>query len=218
VLPKYEIELNADLPCDFGYWFPTPEDIEDTGGEGFGYFHDTWLLDDVEQAEARAAVAQEACLINAIDAVAHDATEFDVIASAAENGHPDDVEIVDIQQRPGWQALMSEFPAEDGIISNLELGVGGLSYALAAVGLLPVASCRSHPYAHSWSDVPVVLFAIDRPRAIVIQRLVVEHRCGLGSGGPERSEFMAIVAGDIRTMNALAAAVLDSADDFVPGR
>ena len=97
------------------------------------------------------------------------------------------------------------------------LGVGGLAYALAAVGLVPVASCRSHAASPSWSDAPVVFFATNRTRASVLQPLVAKHRCGLDYDDVNRPQFMTITAPDVRTMNRLAAAVLDAADEFGPG-
>ncbi len=167
--------------------------------------------------EARQAVDQEATLIDVIDAIARDAAEFDDIASAAEFGKPQDIGVADIRQQPGWPTLDESFPGEEGTDTGLELGVGGLAYALAAVGLVPVASCRSHAASPSWSDAPVVFFATNRTRASVLQPLVAKHRCGLDYDDVNRPQFMTITAPDVRTMNRLAAAVLDAADEFGPG-
>jgi hypothetical protein len=217
MLPRYDVELDPTLPPGFSYWVPKEEDIDNAGDEGLGFFRSTWLLGDVEQHEARDAVAEEAALIDAIEAVADDASEFDDLCSAAEWGNPDDIGITGVRQRPGWSALDAAFPSEEGPMSGLELGVGGLSFALAAVGLVPVASCRSHPNPHSWSDAPVVFFSTDRPRALVLQRLVEEQQCGLDCDEVDRPQFMTITARDVRAMNALATAVLDASQEFGPG-
>jgi len=121
-----------------------------------------------------------------------------------------------VRQRPHWAALEAEFPGEEGLL-GLELGVGGLTHALSAVGLVPVASCRSHASEYSWSDAPVVFFATDRRRALILQRLVAEHRCGLDHDEVDRPHFMIITAPDVRTMNLLATGVLDAAEEFGPG-
>jgi len=73
VLPSYDIELDPTLPPDFGYWVPTEQDIANAGDEGLGFFRDTWLITDVEPEEARQVVAEEAVLIDLVDAVAGDA-------------------------------------------------------------------------------------------------------------------------------------------------
>jgi hypothetical protein len=217
VLPNHDIELDPNLPPDFRCWVPTEQDIADAGDEGLGFFRNTWLITEVAREEARQVVAEETTLIDLVDAVARDAAEFDLIASAVEWGQPDDLDIADVRQRPAWAALEAEFPGEEGLLSGLELGVGGLSHALAAAGLVPVASCRSHATDHSWSDAPVVFFATDRRRALILQRLVAEHRCGLDHDEVDRPQFMTITGPDVRTMNRLATGVLDAAEEFGPG-
>lgn len=205
MLPRYDEDLDTALPPGLSYWVPTEREIEDAGDEGLGYFHDTWLIGDVEQEEARDAIAEEAVLIGLLDTLATNADEFDDLATAVEAGEPEDIGIEDVRQRMGWSDLQAAFPEEPGLVTGLELGVGGLSYALAAVGLVPVASCRGHSNPYSWSDSPVVFLATDQHRAAVLQRLVTEHECGLGDGGEGRSDFMTIIGRDIRAMNNLAA-------------
>lgn len=219
VLPRHDIELDPTLPDRFGFWVPTDDEVQDAedAESGIGYFHDTWLLGQVEHDEADHLVKWEADLISTTDALARDDKEFELIAVALEWGNPEDIENSAMSQRPVWAALEEAFPDETGFCPGLELGVAGLSYALAAVGLVPVASCRSHAEPHSWSDSPVVFVATDRPRATVLERLAAEHGCGLDCDDVNRPQFLIVTAHDIRAMNGLAAAVLAAADQFGPG-
>lgn len=217
MVPSSDVELDPDLPPGFEYWVPTEEDIEDAGDGGLGYFHETWLLGEVPLQEARWVVAEEAELIDRIDNVAADDTEFDELASAVQWGVLEDDEFCELRGRPAWSALEDAMPGEEGISSHLELGVGGLAHALAAVGLVPVASCRGHSTSHAWSEAPVVFLATDRPRARVLQRLVAKFRCGLDHDAVNRPNFLIVTGSNIKDMNRLATAVLDAADEFGAG-
>lgn len=217
MVPSNDVELDPNLPLGFGYWVPTEEDIEDAGDGGLGYFHDTWLLGEVSLREAREVVAEEAELIDHVDAVAVDDTEFDDLAAAVQWGVLEEDEFSDLRERPAWSALEDGMPGEEGISSHLELGVGGLAHALAAVGLVPVASCRGHSTSHTWSEAPVVFLATDRPRATILQRLVAEFQCGLDHDAVNRPNFLIVTGSNISDMNRLATAVLDAADEFGAG-
>jgi hypothetical protein len=100
--------------------------------------------------------------------------------------------------RPG-QRSKPPFRGEKGLLSELELGGGGLSYELAAVGLAPVASRRSH--ASAWSSAPVVFFVTDRTRALILQRVVATHGRGLDHDELHRPQFIIITACDVRAAN-----------------
>lgn len=152
MVPSNDVELYPSLPSGFGCWVPTEEDIEGAGDEGLGFFDSTWLLGEVSLQEAREVIAEEAQLIDHIDAVAIDATEFDELASAVGGDIVEEHEFSELWKRSSRLALDDALPGDGGPSTGLELGVGGLAYALAAGGLAPVASCRGHSTAHVWSD------------------------------------------------------------------
>jgi len=93
------------------------------------------------------------------------------------------------------------------------LDVIAVSYALAAVGCLPAASCRSHDAYPSWSKRPVVFVAADRRWAKIVERLVGEAGCGF-SFDPEHALPLLIEARSIEETTKLARLVLDNAGAF----
>lgn len=91
--------------------------------------------------------------------------EFDVLASVAETGSANEVEGITPHQ---LSALVDHFPEAEEL-EDLEIGVAGLVYALAAAGIYPAASCRGHTDPNPWSKSPVVFFAADRSHAEALQ-------------------------------------------------
>jgi len=99
-------------------------------------------------------------------------------------------------------------------LEGLEAGVAGLVYALSAAGMYPAASCRGHPEPDSWSAIPVVMFAADRPHAEALQPLVESSGCGFGLD-PVRPELLVINGRSVQDTLRLGHAVLDSIDFFL---
>jgi hypothetical protein len=56
MLSNCDIDLDPSLLIGFQYWVPTEENIADAGGEGLGFFRDTWLLGEIEHEEPRQVV------------------------------------------------------------------------------------------------------------------------------------------------------------------
>ena len=213
MIPTVCIDGSSAVPSSAAFWMPPAEELR--GGEGFGFFRDTWVIRDVPVGEARFIVKEERSIVQTLDGLARSREHFEVLASALEMGIEDGPGSgltkaeIDILGR-----FASELPAELG---GLELGVAGLAHALATVRILPAASCRSHANAHSWSPAPVVLFAATEFRACALQPLVEQSECVFGIDSA-RPELLMVEGPSILHTMALAEAVLSHRQDFVQPR
>ena len=213
MFPTRKLAGSVDLPVDATFWVPKRSEI---GDEGFGYFRDVWAIVNVRVGEARALIRDELQLAHTVGKLARDAEHFDDLAHVVEGGLDWDSDIV-LSDRE--RDILAEFVGEDepAQIEGLELGVGGLVYALSAVGMFPAASCRGHVGARAWSDVPVVFFATDRYRATQLQALAAEGHCRF-SIDYARPEMIAVSGRSIKDTMALAGAVIDARSRFKPPR
>lgn len=191
---------------------PTAEEVEQE--EGIGFFRNVWGIFPVTYAEAGEMVASEAEGLRALDAVAVDADSFERFAEVLDHYNPDDDD-PDEDDAEDFARLATHADIESLSLWGLEIGVAGLSYALAAIGCVPVASCRGHLSAHAWSDHPVVFAAVDREHAEWLQPLVSRSSCGFDID-LARGEFLVIGGPSIIEMNNLASAILSEAEASPP--
>jgi hypothetical protein len=204
--PRADVDLAPELPAGAEFWIPTAEEID--ADVGFSNFTDVWPITDVTADHAQNVISQDKFLSTLVASLATNDTEFEILAAAAETGYGEDEELTADQ----LAALIHHFPAAE-VLEGLELGVAGLVYALAAAGMYPVASCRGHSDSNAWSSTPVVFFAADRSRAVVLQPLVSDSQCGFVLD-PLRTELLAIVSVSIEQMLVLAQNILDNISQF----
>ncbi len=206
MIPRTVVDLDPAVPTGHNGWTPRGKDVSE---EGFAYFRDTWLIRGVRMTEAREVCADERRLVALVDRLATSQTEFDALANALESGDPDAVP----EQFESDDQLTEELTREPAL-DGLELGVAGLVYAVAAVGMWPAASCRGHPGDRAWADHPVVYFACDRHRAAVLQPLVEATSCGFDIDYA-RPELLVVGAASVSEFMDLAVLVLESPKAFV---
>ncbi|HEX8627941.1 MAG TPA: hypothetical protein VF755_07205 [Catenuloplanes sp.] len=210
LIPRTDIELDPALPQDATFWMPAEDDIDE---EGIGYFRDVWAIFDVPLSEADWVVTGEQAAAKAVDAVATSKESFEHFAQVIE-GHNPDFPSEDPEDQADMAVLAQHGDVDSVGLWGLDLGVAGLTYALAATGCVPAASCRSHA-ERSWSDRPVVLAAVDREHAEWLQPLVERSSCGFAVSDV-RPEFLVIHARSITEMMDLAAAILVKAESDPP--
>jgi hypothetical protein len=206
MIPETSISIDPTLPERLTFWVPEPEDIDE---EGFGFLRGTWAITDVTADEATAVTEAERAIVEDLNDLAKDFLTFDKLAGAVERGWAEDIDALDLE--PAQKSRLARLldPELDGYapLEGLEVGVAGLVMALAAGGMYPAASCRSHPDSYSWSDRPVVLFAADRQRALEVSRLVERSRCGFAVDDA-RPELLVIEARSIIHTMRLAESIL----------
>lgn len=214
MFPTADIHGTTDLPQEATFWMPKRADIDD---DGIGcYFRDAWTILDVTLQDAQSLVCAERNLANAVDGLARNGADFERFANLVEGGldgeHPPD--LMD-EERAAVEVLGPG--NEPAALEGLELGVAGLVYALASVRMIPAASCRGHTGPNAWSDVPVVLFAATKRRAIALRPLVGEANC-LFDIDPARPDLLVVRGRSIRDTMDLAQAVIDASATFVQSR
>ena len=212
MIPRTHFRLDTEIPESHAGWTPRGSDLED---EGFGFFRGTWVIRGVTIKEAREVVKNETAMVKVVGSLAQDARTFDLICKAFEDEESESIPD-DIQEDPriaDLQILSSEVTAYTG----LELGVGGLVFALSAVGCWPAASCRGHPTDNAWCDHPVVFFACDHHRANTLMTLLASAHCGFGYD-PSRSELLTVEAESIEDFLVLSRLVIDARANFVRRR
>jgi hypothetical protein len=217
MFPTSSLSGSITIPSDATFWMPNPEDIDE---EGIGaYFRDTWLIKDVPVREARRLKQKERRIAEVVGNLAATAEDFDRIAYAVEGDYDPDETDEGFYLTATEQSELDEFLGDDEAagLESLELGVAGLVYALAAVRIIPAASCRGHPGDRTWSDVPVVLFATTEYRARALQPLVEATNCQFDID-IARPELLAVAGRSILDTMALADAVLESHHTFVRPR
>ncbi|WP_158718801.1 hypothetical protein [Streptomyces sp. NRRL WC-3795] len=111
---------------------------------------------------------------------------------------------------------MDRDPEDGSPLDALELGVAGLSYALASVGCFTAASCRSHYSDHSWSDRPVIFFAAERSTVEWLTPLVRQSGCGYADGSQRAPRLLIVEAPSITNFMDLAGRVIQQAEQHDP--
>jgi hypothetical protein len=210
LIPYTHIQLDPALPQNTPFWMPAEDEIDE---EGIGFFRGVWAIFDVPLSEAAQVVADERAAATAVDAAADDAETFEYFAQLIEAHNPD-FPSEDPEDEAGMAALAEHGDVDSVSLCGLELGVAGLTYALAATGCVPAASCRSHA-ERSWADRPVVVTAVDRAHADWLQPLVERASCGFDLDDL-RPQFLTIHARSIKEMMDLAAAILAKAEHDPP--
>ena len=203
MFPRATVEVEVSIPGSDTYWVPRPSDVDE---EGFGDFRGVWPIMNATTRLAASVLASERVAAAYVDAHASTPTEFEELASELENFDPtvDETEATESNLSLGDEWIGLE---------GLELGVAGLTYALSNAGLYPAASCRSHQRENSWSPNPVVVFAGDKPRVLLLESLVRESSCGL-QADYTRGDFLFVYAPSIRETMALATRLYDSRGAF----
>jgi hypothetical protein len=212
MIPRTRFQLNTDIPESHAGWTPRGNDLDD---EGIGFFRDTWIIRGVTIKDARQVIRSETAMVNVVGSLSEDAATFDLISKAFEDREseliPDDLrEDSRIAELETMSTDVTEY-------TGLELGVGGLVFALSAAGYWPAASCRGHPTDYAWSDRPIVFIACDRHRANALKSLLNSAHCGF-CYDPSRTELIAVEAESIEEILALAQLVVDARASFVRHR
>lgn len=196
VIPRVDVVAGIVpvLPSAATFWMPD----DDPPADGLGGFRGVWPLTGVTPADAAALLAREQAVIRELDASAPDARTFDRLArqrEAADSG-------LGTRSRPLD-------------LGGLEIGVAGLTYALAAIGCVPAASCRGHVGEDAWSYHPIVFLAVDRPRADWLLPRVRRAKCGFGVGAG-RENLLVIQAASLVDTVRLATVILREAQVIPP--
>jgi hypothetical protein len=208
--PRTDIDPDAELPAAAEFWTPEPDDINE---EGFGYFRDVWPIVGVPPEEAHEMVRKDRAASSLANQLASTEVEFDAVAKVIETGEPDYTADLGEAKRVALSPYIAEDEDDDVPLDGLEVGVAGLVYALSAAGAYPAASCRGHHQGHSWSDLPVVLLAIDLCRAKLLEPLVKDTGCGFEID-PARTELLVVCSPSIEGTLALAEAVIGKLPEF----
>lgn len=193
MFPRSNVEIEVSIPEGSSYWVPKPSDIDD---EGFGDFRGVWPIIKATSRLTKDVIRDERIAAEYVDAHATNPDEFEKLAKEVE----DYSSAYDDEETPEFT---SELGAGWDGLEGLELGVAGLTYALSNAGFFPAASCRSHHGEESWSPNPVVIFAGDKPRAVLLEPLVRDAGCGLRTDY-SRGDFLYVYAPSIREMMTLA--------------
>jgi hypothetical protein len=202
VIPRFEVALDAYPPPGYDSWLPRIADDQS------GYFHDTWPLVDVAMQRAGNVVAAEAKLLRLLDHLSSTPAQFEILAAAVEERDGERLGLEEQRQLSAF--LVSE--EEEHPLDDLETGVAGLVYALAASGCKTVASCRAHFSPRSWAPAPVVYLAA--PQAWFEALIPLLREVDVGMLPDEgRPEWLVLSAASVREMHALAELlVLDQGD------
>jgi hypothetical protein len=193
MFPRAHVEVEISIPAGDDYWVPKPSEI---GEEGFGDFRGVWPIVEATTRLTADVIEDERVAAEYIDAHASTPEEFEKLAREIESYSPS------LEESEALE-FAADLGSAWGGFEGLELGVAGLTYALSNAGFYPAASCRSHQDGHSWSANPVVLFAGDKPRTLLLQPLVRDSGCGLRADYT-RGDFLYVYAPSIRETMALA--------------
>lgn len=213
MIPRAKLDLRTEVPPEFAYQTPRKGEYDE---EGFGFFRDTWLIRDVGIRSARDIIAVEAVLVDLVGRLSENAVEFDQLSAAVEGADQDA-----LPDRLAGAAMPPELVAgvdfEVSPLEGLELGVSGLTFALAALGCWPAASCRGHPGSGAWSSSPVVYFAADRHRVDVLRAFAMAAGCGFAVD-PARPDLLVVVSESVSEMLHLADLIVGERQAFTPRR
>jgi hypothetical protein len=203
--PRAQIDLHAALPRTASFWTPEPDDVDEYSG--FGFFDNVWTIADITALEAREMLDKDRSLCQFVSRLARDESQFDMLANTVETGVADD------EIQPSHLTALRPYLTELAALEGLEIGVAGLVYALSAAGVYTAASCRGHPDSNAWSICPVVLIALDRPHAEILQPLAESAKCGFEID-QRRPELLSVVGQTIEATLALAEAVTSRLSTF----
>jgi hypothetical protein len=206
MIPSHIVAPEISLPVGDDCGYPTSDQITE---EGFGYFRGTWWIGHVPLSDARHTVEFEREVVAAIDVLAGDEQEFEVLAAALDEFEPDG-EVPLVLRNTPVEGLVRPFIGAYSPLGGLEIGVAGLTYTLSTVGFRTAASCRAHEGANSWSEFPVVLFGAHKWRAVHLAELAQGAGCGIG----QDRDMLSVYAPSILNLMNLADAVLTKRVSF----
>ncbi|WP_248830285.1 hypothetical protein [Frankia sp. Mgl5] len=201
VFPCADIDVDPTIPKAAAYWLPSDDDLTDD--EGFGYFRDNWVIADLGPGVASGIVEEERKIIDGLCLLADSPDHFAELATAVEGR-----DSIDLPAGSDLADVLLRGPYDEPTLDGLEIGVAGLTYALAEFGAFPAASCRGHGDRHAWSDHPVVYFAASRRVVQQLQPLVEESGCGF-TIDPARPELLVILAPSVFETSRLAGLVIN---------
>jgi hypothetical protein len=215
MIPSYPIMISAKIPEEASFWMPSQDEYEETaeaGDDGFGFFHDTWVLLELTTGEAAEIVAHERELLPLVDRYSSTPEEFEETVSSLESPDLPVHQPDRLRETLLWDLVVDlTGSSREPAFFGLEFGVAGLSYILSSLGFLPVASCRAH-YERSWSTSPVVFVATTQPGAQWLQALLIETGCGFAID-PSRPDFLAIKAPSVSHTITLAETIVREAQN-----
>ncbi|MFF0188663.1 hypothetical protein [Streptomyces sp. NPDC005244] len=207
MIPDSGEPIHSEVPAGAAFWTPDPGELEER--DSIGYFHDVWLLGRVERHEAAAVARDERELVQMADSFACDHEEFERILIAFEYSDTGSIP-ARFKSAPEADELFGYADSPGSVdLGGLETGVAGLSYALAAVGCIPAASCRWHPGPRSWAPNPVVYLAADRPTVERIQPHVRAAGCGFGLDAT-RPELLVLGGPSVANIMELARRLIEA--------
>jgi hypothetical protein len=193
--PVRDVDVEVVDPDEVQYWVPRAADLAD---EGFGlYIHDVYPLPILPILDVRALISFECDALDFLIGASSDEVEYENLAQS--------LELLPDVQDEGWSIPDSLLERGEGLY-GLELGVSGLSHALAARGFHPVASCRSH-FEYSWSDCPVVMFACEKKRLERLMPLCESSGCGVGEVVDRGRPLFSVYAKSVAELIDLASRV-----------
>lgn len=204
--PVAEPELSTSIPEGWNFWTPKPSEID---AEGFGYFHEGLDLRGTTAKSARSYLATHLSVFEFISSKANSTEEFDDRASFFEDAPFEDDEYLEDADYETREFTSSN----DCDLGLLELGVGAVAYALSAARMFPAASCRSHSNKQSWAPYPVIYLAASRPRAELLEKLVIESDCGFVVD-PARSDLLVVAAPSLPQILSLANRIVENLSAF----
>ncbi|GGW68498.1 hypothetical protein CP966_24730 [Streptomyces galilaeus] len=216
MIPTVDMDVDPAFPADLTMGLPDEEDVAED--EGYGCFRDVWTIGEVSRDEAVRMIEEERRLITLVDQASRTHAEFEAMAQAVEAAELDYLPAGYVAQHPNSELVrVVGDNAEDGSpLDALELGVAGLSYALASVGCFTAASCRSHCSDDSWSDRPVIFFAAERSTAEWLTPLVRQSGCGYADGSKRGDRLLTVEAPSITNFMDLANRIVQQADQQDP--
>lgn len=209
MFPQGPLVGTKEIPAHATFWMPRDDEIDGYGFNG-GFLENTWLIKDVSIGRAIDVIDVERKMAKLAGRLANDDYDFERLASVAEFASVDDPdEKLTDAEREALREVVPDFPELEG----LELGVSGLVHALAAVQILPAASCRSHPTSQSWSEAPVVLFAATEAAVRALQPLAEASGCTFAIN-PLRPDLLTVCGRSIANTMDLADAVMNTRAAF----
>jgi hypothetical protein len=158
VIPRAEVEIVWDVDYTTLHELSS-EDLE----YGFGTRqYASALVREATWDDARRLLAREEEVIDRVESIASDESEFDRLAHEEEG------------------EFLIDDPNE-GFVPAPDLGMFAACVGLCAAGCATSASCRGHPSNHAWSDHPVIQLVADAARARIIEEIARSADCGLVS-------------------------------------
>ncbi|MFF6862950.1 hypothetical protein [Streptomyces ardesiacus] len=215
MIPTADVDVDPAFPADLSMGLPDEDDVDE---EGYGYFRDVWTIGAVDRDEAVRMIEEERRLVNLVDQASGTPAEYEAIARAVEVGELESLPPGYADQHPDSELvrIVGRDLEDSSPLDALELGVAGLSYAMASIGCFTAASCRSHHSDNSWSDRPVIFFAAERPTVEWLTPLVRESGCGYSDGSERAPRLLVLEAPSITNFMELADRVIHQAKHHDP--